>query len=113
MNLKKAALFFVLADFTAYSVWVAANGGSLGEVLGLFSVNPWIGQVTLDLVIALSMVSVWIYRDAKANDRNPIPWLLATACIGSIAPLAYFTFRPSGETVPVMDGARAASAQHA
>lgn len=104
MNLKKVALFFVLADFTVYSLWVAANGGSIGEVFGLFSVNPWIGQVTLDLVIALSFVSVWIWRDAKANGRNPLPWLVATLFVGSISPLAYFAFRPSTDTAPAWQG---------
>jgi hypothetical protein len=111
MNLKKVVLFFVLADFTAYSVWVAANGGSVGEVLSLFSVNPWIGQVTLDLVIALSMVLVWIWNDAKANGRNPIPWVIATLCTGSIATLAYFAFRPSTDTAPTWDGRSAAVSQ--
>ena len=46
MNMKKAALFFILADFTAYTVWLAVNGGNLSTLLGLFSINPWIGQVT-------------------------------------------------------------------
>lgn len=111
MNLKKVALFFVFADFTAYSLWVVANGGSVAEVLGLFSLNPWIGQVTLDLAIALSMVAVWIWRDATANGRNPWPWLIATVLVGSISPLAYFAFRPSNEIDPVLHGGRAAAAQ--
>ncbi len=113
MNLKKVALFFVFADFTAYSIWVAANGGGLGEIVGLFSINPWVGQVALDLVIALSFVAVWIYRDAKAHGRNPLPWLLAIPCTGSIAVLAYFAFRPSVQTDPILDSGRSAAAQRA
>lgn len=103
MDLKKVALFFVFADFTAYTIWVAANGGGFGEVLGLFAVNPWIGQVTIDLVIALSFVAVWMHRDATSNGRNPWPWIAATCCLGSIGPLAYFAFRPSGERDPILD----------
>jgi hypothetical protein len=113
MDLKKVALFFVLADFTAYSLWVAANGGGVSEVFGLFAVNPWIGQVTLDLVIALSFVSVWIWRDATAHGRNPLPWIIATVFTGSIAPLTYFVFRPSDASEPLAHREPGAVAHHA
>ena len=113
MNFKKLALFFVFADFTAYTLWVAANGGGISEIVGLFSINPWIGQVTLDLVVALSMVAVWIWHDAKAHGRNPIPWLIGIACTGSVATLAYFAFRPSTDEATNLGGARSAVSQHA
>ena len=37
MNLKKLALFVILADFVAYTVWVVASGGGVAEVIAAFS----------------------------------------------------------------------------
>lgn len=94
MNLSKILLAFVLVDFVAFTAWVTATGGPVGEVLALFSVNPWVVQVFVDLVLALSLVCVWIWNDARSRGANPVPWVLATVFIGSIAPLAYLLARP-------------------
>jgi len=50
-------------------------------------------QVFVDLVIALSLVIVWIWRDAKAQGRNPWPWIIATLAVGSFGPLVYLLTR--------------------
>lgn len=95
MNLKKLALFVILADFVAFTLWVLAKGGNLGQVMMLFRA-PWAMQVALDLVLALSLVSVWLWTDARKRGRNPLPWVIATCITGSIAPLTYLLLRPDG-----------------
>ena len=111
MNLKKIALFVILADFAAYTVWVAMNGGTFTEIVTAFSTNPWQLQVLLDLVLALSLFSIWLWRDARERGVNPLPWLIATCLVGSIAPLAYLLIRPDA---PVTAGhASRARASHA
>lgn len=94
MNFVKILLFVVLADFAAFTAWVVATGGAPGEVAALFSVNPWVIQVFVDLVLALSLVCVWMWNDARSRGVNPLPWVLATACLGSLAPLTYLLLRP-------------------
>lgn len=49
-------------------------------------------QVFADLVISLSLILVWIWRDAKKNDRNPLPWIILTMATGVIGPLIYLIF---------------------
>ena len=53
-------------------------------------------QIFIDLVIALSLVMVWLWRDAQTTGRNAWPWLLATLTLGSFGPLLYLlTKKPS------------------
>jgi len=95
MNIKKILLAFVLVDFVAFTGWVVATGGTFGEVYTAFAANPWTLQVAVDLVLALSMVCVWMWNDARKRGKNPVPWLVATLFTGSIAPLAYLLLRPT------------------
>ena len=46
-------------------------------------------QVFIDLVIALSLFMVWMWRDARSAGRNPWPWIGLTLAAGSIGPLLY------------------------
>ena len=46
-------------------------------------------QVLVDLVIALTMFLIWMWNDAKAAGRNPLPWVLLTLALGSIGALIY------------------------
>jgi hypothetical protein len=50
-------------------------------------------QVFVDLVIALSLVLAWLWRDARATGRNPWPWVFATLALGSFGPLVYLLTR--------------------
>ncbi|MEP7343382.1 MAG: DUF2834 domain-containing protein [Acidobacteriota bacterium] len=53
------------------------------------------GQVLTDLVIALTLVMVWMWRDAKATGRSVWPWIVLTLAAGSFGPLVYLLTRKS------------------
>ena len=57
-------------------------------------------QVLVDLVIALVLFLVWMWRDAKATGRNPWPWTLMTLTLGSFGPLLYLITRKSTQENP-------------
>lgn len=50
-------------------------------------------QVFVDLVIALVLAMIWMWRDARAAGRNPWPWIVATLVTGSFGPLVYLLVR--------------------
>ena len=43
----------------------------------------------LDLVIACLLISSWMVIDARANGRNPWPYVAITLAAGSFGPLLY------------------------
>ena len=55
------------------------------------------GQVLTDLVISLTLVMVWMWRDAKATGRNVWPLIVTTLALGSFGPLLYLLTRQSTE----------------
>lgn len=57
-------------------------------------------QVLTDLVIAMTLVLVWLWRDARRLGRNPWPWVIATLALGSFGPLVYLLTRRSDTNLP-------------
>jgi len=46
-----------------------------------------------DLVISLSLISVWMIQDSRALGRSVIPYLVLTVFLGSVGPLLYLIQR--------------------
>ncbi|MDA8140530.1 MAG: hypothetical protein M0036_17940 [Desulfobacteraceae bacterium] len=92
-------LIITLAAFSALTAMALWHHGYWGIFKPLF--ESFAGaQVLADLVIALSLFLVWMWRDAKAAGRNPWPWLLLTLATGSIGPLIYLIFNGAKKSSP-------------
>ena len=76
---------------TAAALWYHGYWGIIAPHFQSFGA----AQVFVDLVIALVLVMIWMWRDAKATDRNPWPWMVATLVLGSFGPLIYLLTRQS------------------
>jgi hypothetical protein len=64
-------------------------------------------QVLADLGIALGLVLAWLWRDARAQGRNPWPWIVLTLAAGSFGPLLYLLSAPRDAHIgawPAADG---------
>jgi hypothetical protein len=93
MTMTRLLLLTVLLPFSALSVaalWQHGYWGLFEPALHSLAA----AQVLVDLVIALGLVLVWLWRDARANGRNPWPWTLLTLAAGSFGPLLYLLVRP-------------------
>ncbi len=77
---------FALGAITAIAIW---NEGFIG-IFKAITLSYGSMQIFLDLVIALTLVMVWMWRDAKNAGRNIWPWIVITLAIGSFGPLLYF-----------------------
>ena len=90
--MQRGLIVVVLVLFGALSAMALWHHGYWGIVEPHF--QSWgAGQVFADLVIALTLAMVWMWRDARRIGRNPWPWLVATLLLGSFSPLVYLLTR--------------------
>lgn len=90
--MPRVLLIVVLAAFAALTATAVAHHGYLG--IFLVPLQTLAGaQVMADLVIALGLVLVWLWQDARAHGRNPLPWVVFTLAAGSFGPLVYLLTR--------------------
>jgi hypothetical protein len=90
--MQRTLLLVTLAAFGALSglaLWHHGYWGILEPHFKSFGA----AQVLADLAIALALFVVWMWRDARANGRNPWPWLVLTLAAGSFGPLLYLLTR--------------------
>jgi len=92
MNAKQIGLTFVLADFVALTGYAVYHYGYLA-FFDLHATNAIQLQIFVDLIIALTFVMVWMWRDARARGISPLPYVVATLLLGSIGPLVYMIRR--------------------
>jgi hypothetical protein len=78
----------VLLAFADLNVYVLWQYGLVG-FWQLVTANTATMAALVDLTIALSLVTVWMWRDARRRGVTLLPYLALTATLGSIGPLLY------------------------
>lgn len=94
--MQRSLIALILVPFgilTAVALWQYGYWG----ILAPHFQSSGEAQVLADLVIALSLVLVWLWKDAQATGRNPWPWVIATLTAGSFGPLLYLLTRESNK----------------
>jgi hypothetical protein len=89
---KQIALSVVLFDFAALTAYAVAQYG----IVGLFELclaNAATITLFADLLIALSLVTAWMWQDARARGISPLPYVALTLGFGSVGPLLYLIRR--------------------
>ncbi len=91
MTLPRSILIAILLPFSILSAYALKEVGYLGIFTAHF--HPAGLQVLTDLVIALTLVMVWMVGDARARGITVWPYILATLAFGSFGPLTYLLVR--------------------
>lgn len=100
MNVRKIVAGLVLADFAALNGYALYTAGAGGLVEFASSLSGWSLVITADLFIALTMVLIWMWGDARKHGRNPIGYTLLTLGTGSVGTLLYLVAGKSDATEP-------------
>lgn len=86
--MRRIVLIVTLIAFLVLTTMAVLQHGYAGIFMQQFQSYGG-AQVLIDLVIALALFLVWMWNDAKAAGRNPLPWVLLTLALGSIGALIY------------------------
>jgi hypothetical protein len=87
-TMNRAVLGGVLLAFAGLTVAAVMQHGYVG--IFEYQLQSLAGlQVLADLGIALLLVLVWLWRDARLTGRNALPWIVLTLLAGSFGPLLY------------------------
>jgi len=90
--MQRSLLIVTLILFGALSAAALWQHGYFG-IFALHFKTFGGAQVLTDLVIALTLVMVWMWHDARATGRNVWPWIALTLAFGSFGPLLYLLSR--------------------
>ena len=86
--MRRIVLIVTLLAFLVLTTLAVMQHGFVGIFTQQFQSYGG-AQVLIDLVIALTLFLIWMWNDAKAAGRNPLPWVLLTLAVGSIGALIY------------------------
>lgn len=92
MKAAQIGLEIILIAFAIFSGYVVYQYG----YIGLFEqglANAATIQIFLDLTIALGLVLVWMWQDARKQGIAPLPYVILTLTLGSVGPLFYLVRR--------------------
>jgi hypothetical protein len=96
MNAKQIILGLVLLDFTGLTAYALYSYGFVGFFEAV-TANVATVCAFADLVIALSLIVVWMWQDARDRGWSPMPYVLLTLGLGSVGPLVYLIRREATE----------------
>jgi hypothetical protein len=86
--MQKVILVTILILFGVITTLALVHHGYWGIVEPHF--KSWgAGQVFFDLVIAVSILLLWMVRELRAAGKPAWPWVLFTIGTGSFGPLIY------------------------
>lgn len=92
MNGKQIGLAVALFGFSALTAVGVYVHGYVGFFDALLSTTAGI-TAFVDLLIALTLILVWMVRDARERGISPVPYVALTLGFGSVGPLLYLIVR--------------------
>lgn len=96
MNAKQIGLFIPFVGFLALNIYVVFQHGYIGFIEAVL-VNSATIAVLVDLCIALSLVLIWMWQDARKRGQTPLIHTVVTLFFGSLGPLLYLIQREGKE----------------
>ena len=108
MNAKQLGLSVVLIGFAALNAYVVYEYGYVG-FFQLVLANAATVAALVDLTIALSLVTLWMWQDSRERGLGFVPYAILTFTLGSIGPLCYLIRRESTAPARALGAAARAS----
>jgi len=108
MNRKQLGLSVVLVGFAGLNAYCVYEYGYVG-FFQLVLANAATVAALVDLTIALTLVTLWMWQDSRERGMSPLPYVVLTLTLGSIGPLLYLIRREGAAPVRTLGTAARAS----
>ena len=90
---RRLALVAIIG-FAVLTIAGIVNDGLPGGAIDAITFNTMSWQIYIDLVLAIVVLSIWIYRDARQRGTSPWPYIAGGVVAGMFGPLFYLLLRP-------------------
>jgi hypothetical protein len=97
MNGKQLGLEAVLLGFIALTAYAVYQHGYIGFFEQLLTTSSVTVATFVDLSIALGLIALWMWQDARERGVSPFPYIVLTFALGSVGPLLYLIRRAGQE----------------
>ena len=108
MNGKQVGLSVVLVGFTGLNAYCVYEYGYVGFFQLVLATAATVAAL-VDLTIALSLVTLWMWQDSRERGIGFVPYMILTLTLGSIGPLCYLIRRESTAPARALGAAARAS----
>jgi|JI7StandDraft_1071085.scaffolds.fasta_scaffold325851_1 hypothetical protein len=92
MNARAVFFSVALLAFSALTAWCFIRPDLLDIALEMIK-NPVGLQVSADLIVSMSILLGFIWKDARKRGISPLPYVLFGLTCGSFSPLLYMIHR--------------------
>jgi len=97
MNAKQVALEVALIGFTALTAYAVYQHGYVNFFEEMLTTSLVTITSFVDLSIALGLILLWLWQDARERNISPLPYVILTVALGSVGPLLYLIRREGRE----------------
>ena len=106
MNGKQLGLLGLLVGVLGLDAYAISQFGYLGLFDAMFE-NAATVLASAEMMIALGLVTVWMWRDARERGTSIVPYVVLTLVLGSVGPLVYLLVREASVPQRTLVAARA------
>ena len=95
--------WLLILGLTIYAS-VAAPNDVIPMFIAPWSLPPWTLLVLTDLLVELTLISIFIYIDSKRRGKNPWGWIVLALILGGVGTLGYLLARSFDKEAPPIFG---------
>ena len=110
MNLRARQALMLVGWLLILGLTIYASVTAASDVIPMFiapwTLPPWTLLVLTDLLVELTLISIFIYWDSKRRGKNPWAWIVVALILGGVGTLDYLLVRSLDKDAPPVLGSR-------
>ena len=110
LNIRAKQALMLVGWLLILGLTIYASVSAPSDVIPMFispwTLPPWTLLVLTDLLVELTILSVFIYCDSKRRGKNPWAWIVVALILGAVGTLGYLLARSFDKDAPPILGSK-------